>query len=192
MRRTERQPVTFDNSRQLVAQFYKAYFKGIYRFIFRLSGDADDTRDITQEVFIKLFDYLNRNGEISTPKAWLYRVAVNTCHSHLRRQAKFQQIVARELEDGNPAGVNGQASDVLVNMRFYEGIRAKDLDKPTVVTSFYVEPFWVGNIVSETDLSQEKSKLKRIFNVEDVKLLTRAPKRSSGCLFSTAGSSVYS
>ncbi len=64
--------------------------------------------------------------------------------------------------------------DVLVNLRFYEGIRQENIYKPSVVTSFYVEPFFVGNIVTEAGLEQEKDKLKRIFNVNDVKLMTQA------------------
>lgn len=66
------------------------------------------------------------------------------------------------------------AADVLVNMRFYEGVRSTDPGKPSVVTSFYVEPYFVGNIVTETGLAQETAKLKRIFNVSNVKLLTQA------------------
>jgi TonB family protein len=64
--------------------------------------------------------------------------------------------------------------DVLVNLRFYEGIRQDNIAKPSVVTSFYVEPFFVGNIVTEAGLKEEKNKLKRIFNVNDVKLMTQA------------------
>ncbi len=64
--------------------------------------------------------------------------------------------------------------DVLVNLRFYEGVRQDNISKPSVVTSFYVEPFFVGNIVTEAGLEQEKNKLKRIFNVNGVKLLTQA------------------
>ena len=66
------------------------------------------------------------------------------------------------------------AGDVLVNLRFYEGIRQENTVKPSVVTSFYVEPFFVGNIVTEAGLKEEKGKLKRIFNVNDVKLMTEA------------------
>lgn len=64
------------------------------------------------------------------------------------------------------------AGDVLVNFRFYEGLRGKDIPKTSVVTSYYLRPLFVGNIVSDMGIDQEKEELKRIFNLKDLKLMT--------------------
>lgn len=90
--------------------------------------------------------------------------------SALSKTLLFFLIVLLILVSGSRLG----AADVLVNMRFYEGVRSGDPGKPSVVTSFYVEPYFVGNIVTETGLTQETARLKRIFNVSNVKLLTQA------------------
>lgn len=64
------------------------------------------------------------------------------------------------------------AGDILVNFRFYEGLRGNDIPKTSVVTSYYLRPLFVGNIVSDIGIDQEKEELKRIFNLKNLKLMT--------------------
>ncbi len=68
------------------------------------------------------------------------------------------------------------SGDILVSFRFYQGIKGKEKEtgKPTVVTSYHLRPLFVGNLVSETGLQEEKEEIKRIFNLTDLKLMTRA------------------
>lgn len=65
------------------------------------------------------------------------------------------------------------AGDVLVSFRFYEGLRGNDIPKTSVVTSYYLRPLFVGNIVSDISIDQEKKELKRIFNLENLKLMAQ-------------------
>ena len=64
------------------------------------------------------------------------------------------------------------AGDILVNFRFYEGLRGNDISKTSVVTSYYLRPLFVGNIVSDMGIDQEKEELKRIFNLKNLKLMS--------------------
>jgi TonB family protein len=65
------------------------------------------------------------------------------------------------------------AGDILVNFRFYEGLRGNDIPKTSVFTSYHLRPLFVGNIVSDIGVDQEKEELKRIFNLKDLKLMTQ-------------------
>lgn len=65
------------------------------------------------------------------------------------------------------------AGDILVNFRFYEGLRGNDLPRTSVITSYHLRPLFVGNIVSDISVDQEKEELKRIFNLENLKLMTQ-------------------
>lgn len=112
MKRIEQPAADTNNIRSTVEQLYKSYSPEIYKFVYRLTGDSDETRDIIQETFIKLYHSLHQDMEIRDTKSWLYRVAVNTCYSQLRRRAKLQQIVTRELADGETPGVNGRTPDI--------------------------------------------------------------------------------
>ena len=63
-------------------------------------------------------------------------------------------------------------ADILVNFRFYRGVRGKSDTKSSVVTSYQLKPLFVGNIVTGEGPEQEKEELKRIFNLEDIFLMT--------------------
>jgi RNA polymerase sigma factor (sigma-70 family) len=53
----------------------------------RMLGDQGDAEDVTQEAFLRLWQYAStwRGGEAKV-STWLYRVAVNLCTDRLRRQ----------------------------------------------------------------------------------------------------------
>jgi TonB family protein len=63
--------------------------------------------------------------------------------------------------------------DILVHLRLYEGSRGNEMPKSSVVSSYYLKPLFVSNMVSELDIKEEQKELKRIFNLTDIKLMTR-------------------
>jgi TonB family protein len=62
-------------------------------------------------------------------------------------------------------------ADVIVNFRFYRGVKGKSETKSSVVTSYQLKPLFVGNIVTGKGPEQEKEELKRIFNLKDIMLM---------------------
>jgi len=66
-----------------------------------------------------------------------------------------------------------EKGDILVHLRLYEGSRGNEMPKSSVVSSYYLKPLFVSNMVSELDIKEEQKELKRIFNLSDIKLMTR-------------------
>ena len=67
------------------------YERQIYRLCYRFTSNADDARDLAQEVFIKAFEHLSDFRKESSLKTWLYRVATNHCINHVK--SNTQQFV---------------------------------------------------------------------------------------------------
>lgn len=67
----------------------QAYTRKIYNLCYRFTGRAEEAEDLTQEVFIKIFQTLRSfdaaQGAFST---WLHRVARNHLVDHYRRTKK--------------------------------------------------------------------------------------------------------
>src|SRR4030095_16075773 len=59
------------------------YERPIYRLCYRFTSNADDARDLAQEVFIKAFEHLTHFRRESSLKTWLYRIATNHCINHV-------------------------------------------------------------------------------------------------------------
>lgn len=73
----------------------------VYGMAYRLLGNHDDAMDVTQEVFIKVFDGLKRFRRDSALGTWIYRISVNVCLEHLRktREAPMSSLTDEECDE---------------------------------------------------------------------------------------------
>ena len=80
-------------SRDAFEQLYELYRARIYNLALRILQSPEDARDITQDVFIKVYRRLpgSRLTDLQL-KPWLYRVAVNACYDHLRTRKVHRDI----------------------------------------------------------------------------------------------------
>src|SRR4030095_8932952 len=81
--------------------FYDRHYKEIFLFIYRRTDDEDLTADLTQQVFLKAMQGIDRYIYRGIPfSAWLYRIASNEVTQHFRDQQKFR-IVSIENDGVN-------------------------------------------------------------------------------------------
>ncbi len=63
----------------------RKYRERIFGVVYNLTSNREDTADLTQDTFIKAFQAINRfNGQASF-FTWLYKIAIYTTLTHLRR-----------------------------------------------------------------------------------------------------------
>ena len=63
----------------------------VLNIAFSYFGSQAEAEDVSQEVFLKVFqkiDSFQKNSKIST---WLYRITMNTCHDESRKKKKRNQ-----------------------------------------------------------------------------------------------------
>ncbi|HKC26334.1 MAG TPA: sigma-70 family RNA polymerase sigma factor [Thermoanaerobaculia bacterium] len=58
----------------------------LFRFIQRFTNDAEDARDVTQDVFLKVYGALDSYDSKYKFSTWLFRIAGNAAIDHLRRR----------------------------------------------------------------------------------------------------------
>lgn len=79
---------TPEGARRVFEVLFDRYHAGIYRYIARMLGDADEASDLTQDVFLKAYRTLPQTvarGDFR-PEPWLYRIATNACLDALRHR----------------------------------------------------------------------------------------------------------
>ena len=75
---------------------YKKYYTELYSFAIRQNQFQNDTTDILQDVFTELYKKLQSGIHIENPRAWLYKVLLNSIRTKNRlakgRVAKNNEI----------------------------------------------------------------------------------------------------
>ena len=78
----------------------RRYQRPITGYIFRMLGDYDASLDVSQEVFIKVYNSLSRYSSEYKFSTWLYRIAHNAAIDHMRRNSVSPQSLETENADG--------------------------------------------------------------------------------------------
>ncbi|AFM40095.1 RNA polymerase sigma factor, sigma-70 family [Desulfosporosinus acidiphilus SJ4] len=71
---------------KLYEEIIERYQTGVYRTAYYYTQNVEDARDITQEIFIKVYNKLAGFKQGSAFSTWLYRIAVNHCLDWSRRK----------------------------------------------------------------------------------------------------------
>ncbi len=67
-------------------QIVKEYSLSIYNFVYRLSGDKDETPDLAQEVFLKVWKNMGKFDQQKSFKTWIFSIARNTVIDWFRKK----------------------------------------------------------------------------------------------------------
>ena len=91
-----------------------------------MKGDRDTANDLSQEVFISVWNSLDKFKGASSYKTWIYRITVNTCLQYIKKE-KASPILN---EDNQPtiADTDETANDDI--QKLYEAIgQLKKIDR---------------------------------------------------------------
>lgn len=67
-------------------QLVVKYRERVYGVVYNLTSNREDAADLTQDAFIKSFQSINRFQGQSSFFTWLYRIAINSTLTQLRKQ----------------------------------------------------------------------------------------------------------
>ena len=86
------------------------YEKSVYAITQRMTGNAEDAADMTQETFIKAYNSLSSFRGDSKFSVWLYRIATNVCLDFLRSRSR-KPTVSLSVEDDDGEEVELDIAD---------------------------------------------------------------------------------
>ena len=82
-------------------ELVRRYQRPITGYVFRMVGEYESALDVTQEVFIKVYNSLHKYSSEYKFSTWLYRIAHNAAVDHLRRNSVTPQSLEAENADGS-------------------------------------------------------------------------------------------
>lgn len=72
---------------------YNEYKNIVYNMCLHYVLNAEDAQDITQEVFVKIYQrYHQYNKEAASLKTWIYRIAINHCLDFLKAKKRGKRF----------------------------------------------------------------------------------------------------
>lgn len=81
-------------------ELVRRYQRPITNYVFRMLSDYDASLDVTQEVFIKVYNSLSRYSSEYKFSTWLYRIAHNAAIDYIRRRSPNELSIETENKDG--------------------------------------------------------------------------------------------
>lgn len=126
------------------------YRERVYAMIYNMTSNREDAADLTQDAFIKAFQSINRFQGQSSFFTWLYRIAINSALTHIRK-SRLRSFFSfdKVQEDATVSAVINQLTDkrdverdVFVSElqeKLNEAMQKLSIPHRTVVTLFEID-----------------------------------------------------
>jgi RNA polymerase sigma-70 factor, ECF subfamily len=139
------------------------YQRPIYNAAYRVLGNAEDASDITQVVFLRIFERLKEYDAQYKFFSWIYRIAINESLNMLRRNRREDQL-DDEIEYPGPETVDPewQYSGEQLAERIQGALMGMKMDDRVVLTLRHFSDCSYREIGQILDLD-EKTVKSRLF-----------------------------
>ena len=131
-------------------QLYEFHHQQVYRLSVRMVG-RQEADDVTQQVFLQVLRKIGQFSGQSRLETWLYRVAVNECLQHLRRNGRHRVNPLLHDPTDRSASSTQQSEDVELLERSMQRL---DPDLRTIFVLREVEQMSYHEIASTLDISE--------------------------------------
>ncbi|MDD6316921.1 MAG: sigma-70 family RNA polymerase sigma factor [Clostridia bacterium] len=101
-------------------QLVQQYERKVYITAHRLMGIDADAMDASQEVFIRVYRFLDTFNAESSFSTWLYRITINVCKDMLRRRAVRAELPLELEDEENGTFVNEISDSTYDPVEIYE------------------------------------------------------------------------
>lgn len=153
-----------DGDIEAFAVLVDRYAHAVHALVARIVVTAEDAEEVTQDVFLKVFDNLPRFDGRSSLATWIYRIACNAAISHARRrrrptcpidERRIAAVTDDEAERLEETVERQQALDSLA-----AAIRALEADERALVTLRYYDDRPVAECAAITGMTEANVKVR--------------------------------
>lgn len=81
-------------NRQAFTQLYSTHLNNLYRYIFLFTKSKEETEEILQEIFIKIWENREKLPEVDSVKNYLFRIAKNKLLDKIRHLQIRQRVLS--------------------------------------------------------------------------------------------------
>lgn len=125
---------------QARAALLAGYEKRLYSICYRMVGDREDARDLTQDALMKIIVGLRGYDGRAAFSTWAIRITMNTCLSHLRKQKLRNHASLEALGGGEEDGPTGRDRIAAREQSPTEGVEQEQMRRNLQQALLQLEP----------------------------------------------------
>lgn len=126
---------------------YEAYLDRIYRYVYYRLGSSTEAEDLTEQVFLKAWEAIDRYEARGTPfTAWLYRMAHNLVIDHYRGRRATTPIEDVDESSLDVEDITGAVESALEAEEVREAIRCLSPDHQQLIVLRFIEGLSHGEV----------------------------------------------
>lgn len=99
-------PETVERGFRLLLQTYQ---NRLYSALYHILQNHEDTDEVLQNTFIKVYKHIANFRQESQLYTWLYRIAMNESFTFLQRQQRYQQNISLDSTNQTPQIADNQS-----------------------------------------------------------------------------------
>lgn len=154
--------------RKAQMEVYDTFYKPVFNSCFRILSNKEDAEDMTQDVFVQVFDKKTLIPENINLVAWLRRVGINKSIDYLRRQQKIEITDNSDTEILEDENTNDKYEQFDAR-KLYDSINQLPQQFQMVLNLYLIEGYdhseiseilKISSSTSRSQLSRAKQKLK--------------------------------
>jgi RNA polymerase sigma-70 factor, ECF subfamily len=115
---------------------YNEYKSTVYNLALHYVQQTEDAEEITQDVFVSVFQSLDKFKEESSTKTWIYRITINKSLDFIKakqRKKRFGFITSLFFDDGNELKHNPTYNN------YHPGIQLEDKEAMSTLFKYINE-----------------------------------------------------
>ena len=123
----------------------------------RLLGWTDNVDDIVQEVFLSAYLALKDFRQQCSLKSWLYKITINHCRTHWRKQASRSRLLKGKSENTplvSGAGSDKSAMDAETFQKVRQAVKSLPLKYRKPVVLRYLQELSMSEICGILDINE--------------------------------------
>ncbi len=161
---------------ELLRELMGAYSRDVFRVVYGYVHNKHTAEDISQDVFLKVYDHMESFRQESSYKTWILRIAANCAKDFLRASARKTVI----MDDMSHLQSDGSVEQTVVataqGNALWQAVQGLPDTYREVIWLYYAQDLSVEEIAQVTELSQSAIKT-RLFRGRE---LLRAVWEGSG------------
>jgi RNA polymerase sigma factor (sigma-70 family) len=183
-----RQQYSEREKQSIFNQEFMPHINSMYNFAYRLTLDADDSKDLLQDTYLKAFRFIDSFQKGTNAKAWLFRILKNSFINDYRKKSKepskvdYQEVEtyynSEDVDRQITPDLRVEALQDMIGDEISIALNSLDVDFRTVIILCDLEGFKYEEMAKILDIpiGTVRSRLHRARNLLKEKLSEYAKK----------------